>query len=282
MEWIKQMNEALAYIETQLEGEIDYGTAAKIASCSTFHFQRMFTYLAGIPLSEYIRRRRMTKAAFDLQNDKGKVVDIALKYGYQSPTAFNRAFQSVHGIAPSEAKKEGVQLKAFQPITFRVCVTGAEELDYKILKKDAFRIIGISAPLEQDIEKNFQTVPKLWARAAEEGIVPLLMEKMEEPKGILGVSVCFGENWCYFIAAASQGSLPEGWKEYTVPAGTWAVFSGHGPMPNAIQDLERRAVMEWLPTSGYEYADLPDIECYLTPNPAEAVFEVWLPVIEKK
>ena len=175
MEWIKQMNEALAYIETQLEGEIDYGTAAKIASCSTFHFQRMFTYLAGIPLSEYIRRRRMTKAAFDLQNDKGKVVDIALKYGYQSPTAFNRAFQSVHGIAPSEAKKEGVQLKAFQPITFRVCVTGAEELDYKILKKDAFRIIGISAPLEQDIEKNFQTVPKLWARAAEEGIVPLLM-----------------------------------------------------------------------------------------------------------
>ena len=193
MEWIKQMNEALAYIETQLEGEIDYGTAAKIASCSTFHFQRMFTYLAGIPLSEYIRRRRMTKAAFDLQNDKGKVVDIALKYGYQSPTAFNRAFQSVHGIAPSEAKKEGVQLKAFQPITFRVCVTGAEELDYKILKKDAFRIIGISAPLEQDIEKNFQTVPKLWARAAEEGIVPLLMEKMEEPKGILGVSVCFGD-----------------------------------------------------------------------------------------
>ena len=181
MEWIKQMNEALAYIETQLEGEIDYGTAAKIASCSTFHFQRMFTYLAGIPLSEYIRRRRMTKAAFDLQNDKGKVVDIALKYGYQSPTAFNRAFQSVHGIAPSEAKKEGVQLKAFQPITFRVCVTGAEELDYKILKKDTFRIIGISAPLEQDIEKNFQTVPKLWARAAEEGIVPLLMEILEEP-----------------------------------------------------------------------------------------------------
>ena len=243
MEWIKQMNEALAYIETQLEGEIDYGTAAKIASCSTFHFQRMFTYLAGIPLSEYIRRRRMTKAAFDLQNDKGKVVDIALKYGYQSPTAFNRAFQSVHGIAPSEAKKEGVQLKAFQPITFRVCVTGAEELDYKILKKDAFRIIGISAPLEQDIEKNFQTVPKLWARAAEEGIVPLLMEKMEEPKGILGVSVCFGENWRYFIAAASQGSLPEGWKEYTVPAGTWAVFSGHGPMPNAIQDLEQRPAL---------------------------------------
>lgn len=282
MEWIQQMNEALAYIETQLEGEIDYGTAAKIAGCSAFHFQRIFTYLAGVPLSEYIRRRRMTKAAFDLQNEKGKVIEIALKYGYQSPTAFNRAFQSVHGIAPSEAKKEGVQLKAFQPITFRVSVTGAEELDYKILKKDAFRVIGISAPLEQDLEKNFQTVPGLWARAAAEGIVPRLAEKMEEPTGIFGISACFGENWRYYIAAASQSILPEGWEEYAVPAGTWAVFNGRGQMPDAIQDLERRAVTEWLPTSGYEYADLPDIERYLSPNPAEAVFEVWLPVTEKK
>lgn len=260
MEWIKQMNEALAYIETQLEGEIDYDTAAKIASCSVFHFQRVFAYLAGVPLSEYIRRRRMTKAAFDLQNDKGKVVEIALKYGYQSPTAFNRAFQSVHGVAPSEAKKEGVRLKAFQPITFQISVTGAEELEYKIVKKEPIRIIGISAPLELELEKNFQTVPGLWARAAAEGIVPMLAERMGEPEGILGVSVCAGENWRYYIAAASQSKRPEGWEEYTVPAGTWAIFSGHGPMPDAIQDLERRAVTEWLPTSGYEYADLPDIE----------------------
>lgn len=282
MEWIKQMNEAVAYMETQLEGEVDYEAAAKIANCSVFHFQRIFSYLAGVPLSEYIRRRRMTKAAFDLQNDKGKVIEIALKYGYQSPTAFNRAFQSVHGIAPSEAKKEGVQLKAFQPITFRISVTGAEELEYKTVKKEAFRVIGISVPLERELERNFQNVPGLWARAAAEGIVPMLAERMEEPEGILGVSVCTGEDWRYYIAAASGSELPEGWEEYIIPAGTWAIFRGQGPMPDAIQDLERRAVTEWLPVSGYEYADLPDIERYLAPNPENAIFEVWLPVIEKK
>lgn len=283
MEWIKQLNDAMAYIEGHLEEEIDYAEAAKRACCSVYHFQRMFTYLAGIPLSEYIRRRKMTKAAFDLQNGRGKVVDIALKYGYQSPTAFNRAFQGVHGITPSDAKKEGCVLRSYQPISFRVSITGAEELQYKIVKQEAFRVVGISAPLEQELEQNFQTVPTLWARAAQEGVVPRLVGMMDtEIKGIMGLSVCYGENWRYFIAAPSKQPLPEGWEETTIPAGTWAVFSGTGAMPNAIQDLERRAVTEWLPSSGYEYADLPDVELYLAPDPENAVFEVWLPVVEKE
>lgn len=282
MEWIKRLNDAMAYIEGHLEEEIDYAEAAKCACCSVYHFQRMFTYLAGIPLSEYIRRRKMTKAAFDLQNGKGKVVDIALKYSYQSPTAFNRAFQGVHGIAPSDAKKEGCVLRSYQPISFRVSITGAEELQYKIVKREAFRVVGISAPLEQELEQNFQTVPALWARAAQEGIVPRLAGMMDtEIKGIMGLSVCYGEGWRYFIAVPSGQPLPEGWEETIVPAGTWAVFSGTGAMPTAIQDLERRAVTEWLPSSGYEYADLPDVELYLAPDPEDAVFEVWLPIVEK-
>ena len=112
MEWIQRLNQAVNYIEENLSGTIDYSTAAKIACCSTFHFQRMFSYIADIPLSEYIRRRRMTAAAFELQTTAARVVDIALKYGYQSPTAFTRAFQSVHSVPPSSARSKGISLKA--------------------------------------------------------------------------------------------------------------------------------------------------------------------------
>ena len=105
MDWIERLNKAISYLEEHIKEETDYEQAAKIACCSTYHFQRMFTYMAGIPLSEYIRRRRMSLAAADLQRSDAKIMDIALKYGYASPTAFNRAFQNVHGITPSAAKK---------------------------------------------------------------------------------------------------------------------------------------------------------------------------------
>ena len=107
MEWLQRLNESVNYIEEHLDGTIELGQAAQIACCSTFHYQRMFSYIAGIPLSEYIRRRRMTAAAFDLINKNMRVIDAALKYGYESPTSFNRAFQSVHGVSPSFARNEG-------------------------------------------------------------------------------------------------------------------------------------------------------------------------------
>ena len=113
MDWIYRFNESIEYMEQHLANEIDYGELGKIACCSTYHYQRMFTYMAGIPLSEYIRRRKMSLAAVDLQQSNAKIIDIAEKYGYRSPTAFNRAFQSVHGIAPSAVKNEGVSIKSF-------------------------------------------------------------------------------------------------------------------------------------------------------------------------
>ena len=124
MEWIERFNQALDYMESHLDEQISYETAAQIACCSVYHFQRMFSYLAGIPLAEYIRRRRMSLAAVDLQSDGAKVLDVALKYGYDSPTAFNRAFHSVHGLPPSRAKRQGTALKAYPPISFQITVKG--------------------------------------------------------------------------------------------------------------------------------------------------------------
>ncbi|WMC94461.1 AraC family transcriptional regulator [Kineothrix sp. MB12-C1] len=283
MEWIERLNSAINYIEEHLTTDIDYDELARIACCSTYHFQRMFSYMAGVPLSEYIRRRRMSLAAADLQDSEKKIIDIALKYGYDSPTAFNRAFQNLHGIAPSQAKKEGISLKAYPPISFKITIKGETEMNYRIEKKDAFKIIGISEVLHQDIEENFAVVPQMWQKATVNGTIPRLASLMNsQPMGILGVSACNDlMQWRYYIAVASTLSAPEGFEEYTVPAATWAIFNGEG-QSLSIQELEKRIVTEWLPSSGYEYGNAPDIEVYLSPDPENTKYEVWIPVIRKK
>lgn len=282
MEWAERLNQSMNYIEEHLTGEIDYGQLGKIACCSAYHFQRMFTYMAGVTLSEYIRRRKMSLAAVDLQDGNEKVIDVAEKYGYHSPTAFNRAFQSVHGVAPSSVRGEGISVKSFPPITFKIAVKGAEEMNYRIETKDAFRIIGVSAPLYKEIENNFTIVPGMWQDAAVNGTIQKLAEMMNaQPAGLLGVSVCNDEEqWKYFIAVSSTKERG-GFEEYMVPASTWAIFSGTGTS-QSVQELENRIVTEWLPTSGYEYANAPDIEVYLNPDPQNAQYEVWIPVTKKQ
>jgi len=158
MEWITRLNEALGYIEENLAGEISYDQAARIACCSTYHFQRMFSYIADVPLAEYIRRRRITLAAFDLQSSKEKVIDIALKYGYDSPTSFNRAFQNVHGVSPTEARSKGVPLKAYPRISFKITIKGEAEMNYKIITKDSFKIVGVKEHYNMSIEECFAQV----------------------------------------------------------------------------------------------------------------------------
>lgn len=281
MEWIERLNHAIDYIEEHLTEEIEYEQLGRIACCSAYHFQRMFTYMAGVPLSEYIRRRKMSLAAVDLQGGDAKIIDVAAKYGYSSPTAFNRAFQSVHGIAPSAVKTEGVSVKSFPPLVFKITVKGVEEMNYRIETKDAFRVIGVSQPLHRELEKNFAVVPTMWQTAATDGTVQKLAALMDaEPMGLLGVSACGEEeDWKYFIAVSSTKPAGE-FEEYTVPAATWAVFAGEGTNLS-IQDLEQRIVTEWLPTSGYEYGNAPDIEVYISPDPQNAKFEVWIPVVKR-
>ncbi len=282
MEWINHLNKTINYIEEHITEDISYEQLAEIACCSTYHFQRMFAYMAGIPLSEYIRRRRMSLAAADLQSSNEKIIDIGLRYGYTSPTAFNRAFQSIHGVTPSIAKKGGIPIKSYPPISFKITVKGVEEMNYRIEEKQEFRIVGVSQPLHQDIEKNFSIVPQMWDKAATDGTLPKLGAMMNhEPMGLLGVSACNDdEEWKYFIAVSSTNAIDETLEEYLIPASTWAIFTGTGT-GKSIQELEQRIVTEWLPTSGYEYANAPDIEVYLNPDPNNTQYEVWIPVTKK-
>jgi len=223
----------------------------------------------------------MSRAAADLR-DGGKVIDVALAYGYDSPTAFNRAFQSIHGVAPSLVKEGGVSLKSFSPISFNITIKGAEEMDYRIEKKEAFRIVGISTPLHKEIEKNFEIVPPMWGRAAMDGTIEKLAALMNrQPMGLLGVSSCNNEeDWRYYLAVSTAVPLNGDFEEYSVPAATWAIFSGEGTN-QSIQELEKRILTEWLPTSGYEYGNAPDIEVYLNADPQNAKYEVWILVSRK-
>ena len=278
MDWLKHWNKALDYLEENLDGEISLEELGRLAGCSPYHFQRMFSYLAGVPLKEYIRRRRMTRAAADLRAGD-KVLDVALRYGYDSPTAFNRAFQAVHGLAPSLAKQDGVKLKAFPRIRFKFVLKGDTEMEYQIVSRGEFRIVGFRTPLAIDAEESFQMVPRFWAEVGQRvgALIPLIDPEIP---GVLGVSTCHRdeENY-YYIAVASNAPAPEGTHAWTVPAATWAVFSGTGQQPTAIQELQKRIVSEWLPDSGYEWAQAPDVEVYQSePGAEEQRFQVWLPI----
>ena len=282
MEWLKRMNDALSYMEDNLDGEISIEKAAKLAACSQYHFQRMFSYIIGVPLSEYLRRRRLTKAALDLQSGD-KVIDVALRYGYDSPTAFNRAFQNVHGVSPSVAQKPDTMLKAYPRVSFQITIKGAEEMDYRIVEKEAFRVVGVRTHLSDDMEENFKNITPFWQETIASGLTKEIFGLMNnEPIGLLAISTCNGPNKenFYYICTATDKPAPAGMFEEKIPKHTWAIFSGSGH-PSSIGDLQKRIFTEWLPTSGYEWANVPDVEVYLDDDPVNMKYEVWMPVVKK-
>lgn len=264
MKWMKQLSQAVDYIESNLAGTVSYDEAAKIACCSTYYFQRMFSLIVGISLSEYIRRRRMTKAAFELQTSDTKVMNIGLKYGYVSPTSFNRAFQSVHGVSPTAARAQGTLLSAYPPISFSILVTGGENMSYRIEAKEAIRIVGVKTSLQLDMEQNQKIVPLFWDKMLGSTLLSEICELAnKDANGIFGVTAYMDpKNIYYYIAAPTDKPVPDGMMEFEIPAATWVVFESNGHFKESVQTVFKRFLTEWLPVSGYEYAQLPDIEVY--------------------
>ncbi|MHC5218549.1 AraC family transcriptional regulator [Enterococcus sp. LJL128] len=281
MDWIEKMNEAISYIEQHITETLSTEDIAKVASCSSYHFQRMFAYMTGVPLSEYIRRRRMSLAVADLKSADMKIMDVALKYGYRSPTAFNRAFQSVHGIAPSLVKLEGVSVKSYTPLSFQMVVKGVESLDFRIETKEAFRVVGISIPLFGDFESMNEPIEQVWKFAESNGTIKKLKSLMgNESSGLLEVMMPDEntETWRYLISVAADTPIEEPLEEHIVAAYTWAIFSYEGKTIEETQELGNRVISEWLPTSGYEYDNGPDISVHAKENSEGAILEYWVPI----
>ncbi|MEN8905988.1 MAG: AraC family transcriptional regulator [Clostridiales bacterium] len=281
MKWFEHMSQAIKYIEENLTDEIDYDEISKIACCSTYYFKRMFSYITGITLSDYIRRRRMSKAAFELLTSKTKIIDIGLKYGYTSPTSFNRAFQSIHGIAPKKVRREGITLNLYSPISFSINIIGGEGMKYRIEKKGPIRIVGLRVKLEEEMEKNFKIVPKFWDKTVNSKHFSKISDMVNDyPHGVLGVTVYKNPDDIHYYIAASTDKPVKEMFEYEIPSATWAIFEADGRFPESVQKTFNRFLMEWLPFSGYKYAELPDIEVYPVSNQKlkGGHSEVWIAV----
>ena len=282
MEWLKKLGAAIDYIEDNLDKEISYDMAARTACCSPYYFQRIFSYVSGVSLSEYIRRRKMTQAAFELQRADSKVIEIALKYGYSSPTSFNRAFQNIHGITPTAAKVKGSVLQAYPSIQFSIKVTGGSAMTYRIAEKQSLHIVGIRIPMVEDTKQNLTIVPDFWKSTLQGNQFSQICKlSNQEPNGILGISVYESpKEIYYYIGAATNDSAPPDMYELEIPAATWVIFENNGRFKEDVQSVFKRFYMEWLPFSGYQYAELPDIEVYpiCGGQPAHGHSEVWIAI----
>jgi len=162
MEWSERMNAAIDYIEANLAGEIDFTRAAEKACCSTFHFQRIFFAINGLTPIDYARRRRLTLAATEITSGNTKIIDVAMKYGYESPTAFTRAFQNLHGVTPTAAREPGVTLTAFPRISFHIQLIGGNDMDYTITEKKGFDIALTKREFSTAGGQNFVLIPQFW------------------------------------------------------------------------------------------------------------------------
>ncbi|WP_242273606.1 AraC family transcriptional regulator [Bacillus cereus group sp. BfR-BA-01310] len=290
MDSLKNMNAAMQYIEDNLTHEIDFKKVARIAFCSEYHFKRMFSFLAGISLWEYIRCRRLTLAAFELKDSDVKVIDVAIKYGYNSPDSFSRAFQNLHGITPSEARSTSRSLKAYSPMTFQLSIKGGNEMNYRIEEKDPFRIIGIQKRVPIVFTGVNEEIASMWKSLDSQSIETLKSLSNIEPTGIISASTNFSERRMeekgeldHYIGVATTKDCPEQFKQLEVATSTWAIFEVIGPFPNALQNVWGRIYSEWFPSSNYELAEGPEILWNEQKDITSSTFksEIWIPVLKK-
>jgi AraC family transcriptional regulator len=293
MEWSDRMNAALDYIETNLAGEIDFTEAAERACCSTFHFQRMFFAVIGVTPAEYARRRRLTLAARDLTSGNLRVIDIALKYGYDSPDSFTRAFRNVHRVTPQAAREPGVKLTAYPRISFNIELKGGIDMDYTIIEKKAFDIALTKRQFSTSGGQNFVLIPKWWDEFLKSSDYAAMVAIMgDKPGAVTGSSmlgVCMEDepikdpqNYKFYYGIAVE--LPKGsgagkFEKMAVPAATWAVFDC--TLDN-LQDVTRKIFSEWFPSTGYEHDAKPELEVYFPEVPGKPMqCQIWIPVVKK-
>nr|WP_202471537.1 AraC family transcriptional regulator [Streptomyces sp. SID8377] len=275
----------MEHIERRLDQDIEVDELARIAATSEYHLRRMFSALAGMPLSEYIRRRRLTLAGAEVLAGRETLLAIAVRYGYGSGEAFARAFRAMHGIGPGDARRTGAELNSQSRMAFRLTVEGSSSMRYRVVDKADFAVVGLKA-----------RVPLVHAGPNQaiidfvRGIDPRLQERLEklsdqEPHGIVAVcddldpSRAEGTELDYYHAVITSAAAPEGTTTLAVPAGTWAVFTTSGPAPRAVQELWRDVFTEWFPSNPYRSRTGPEIlRIRLSPDKTEADAELWLPV----
>ena len=276
MDWITALNKAVDYIEENILSDITCDSVADQVHVSSYHFQRTFTILTGLPVGEYIRNRRLSLAGQELLDKKNKIIDTALKYRYETPESFNRAFKRFHGISPVQARKEGANLKSYNRLYLKLIMAGGNLLDYRIVTKAAFEVVVTSRKFSSE---NYDIdIVGFWQEYKAAGL-------LEKVCGEFGIRI-YPENntkeyeYCIGCRTVYAKEITDIYKKVEIPAHTWAIFKCFGPMPASIQQLWCRIYTEWLPQARYELLNTCDIE-YYTNGDTEApdyYSEVWIPV----
>ncbi|MCL2447124.1 MAG: AraC family transcriptional regulator [Oscillospiraceae bacterium] len=292
MDVLQRLNRALDYVEDNLDGELDYGVAAKHACCSSYNFQRMFSFIAGISLVEYVRRRRMTLAGIALQQGE-KVIDVALRFGYDSPVSFARAFREVHLINPSQARK--ANLKAYPRISFQITIKGENPMKYRIEDKPAFQIFGIEHifPSNCESSESPRDPAELWQTCFADNTHEQLFQDAGEGTGMaigkvhgaMGYRDTGSDTFPYMIFAFAQPqSKTQGYAIADIPAQTYAIFPSEPfEWPNVVETINalyEQFYREWLPGSGYELANGMNFEMYGGDDEMGQI-EMWYPIIKR-
>jgi len=287
---IECLNNAIDYIENHLDSTLDIDEIATAAFSSRYHFQRMFHALTGFTLAEYIRNRRLTLAAEELSSKDCKIIDIAYKYGYESPDAFTKAFQRLHGITPSALKKGDARRKAFSKLSFQISIKGAFEIIYRIVDLKEFKVFGVDFITTSVNDACYKEIPEFCEKIWVDGTHSKMNQFLGFPtmNMLHGIHYDFEENGRrkYMMGWEVPGKdVPKEFKILEIPELTWAVFESKGKMPQnlAIEDVWRRIYSEWFPSSVYEQAEGPCMEKYDWDDEQYENYtcEVWIPIIRK-
>ena len=291
MNWIQGIQRAIDYVEANITQEVDFEEAARQAYASSFHFQRVFGILCGFSLGDYIRMRRLSLAAEELSRGDAKIIDVAMKYGYDTPESFSRAFSRFHGISPSEAKRGG-NVRTFTPLSVKLTLTGGSKMDYRIEKRDAFQVVCKRKRVGKPQSANATPdITAMWQEFGADGTMGRLIACLPENpimKGLLGI--CFSseldaKQFPYGIGVEYDGrKVDDDLEIVTIPANTYAVFTSKGKMPDAFIETYHRIVTEFFPQSSrYEYAENVEFEVYSSQNTTDPNYrcEIWIAVNEK-
>ena len=292
MEWISGIQRAIDYIEEHLTDEIDFEQAAREAYSSSFHFQRVFSILCGFTLGEYVRMRRLSMAANDIIHNDEKIIEIAMKYGYDSPESFTRAFTRFHGVTPSEAKR-GAVVKSFSRLSVKLDLIGGTTMDYRIEKVDALKIVCKKKQVTKPENATATAdISAFWDDCTSDGTIKNILGYFpKEPrlKGLLGI--CFScdmeaNKFPYGIGVEYDGRplADDSLEVVEIPENTYAVFACRGKMPESFSDTYKKIVTEFFPQNPrYEYGQGVELEVYPSDDVDNPNYycEIWIAVKEK-
>lgn len=285
MGWMETIGDAVQYIEENITQELTPERIAKHVNLSPFYFQKGFAMLCGFTVGEYVRSRRLALAGNDLANGDEKVIEIAMKYGYDSPDSFTKAFTRFHGVTPTSARKDRVMLKSFAPLKIKLSLEGGYLMDYRMEKKPAFTVIANAKSFPYEGAK--QTIPLFWQEHFASGKGSVVCGKYG-----INIDESMGRNEFEYLIADDYTpgrEVPAGFVTRTIPELTWAVFPCTGALPDALQDVNIKIYTEWLPAlRDYEFAAGYCVELYDDPTKypkgtmdEKYYSEIWIPIRKK-